>query len=73
MSGEIGLGLFLNVLFWAAMVAALVFACAWTAAYWFPGTARKLRKSGRPKGGRDASPHPSPAEEPPGERLRKAS
>jgi hypothetical protein len=43
MSGELGLGLLLNLVLWVAMVSALVVVCAWAAAEWFPGTVHKVR------------------------------
>jgi hypothetical protein len=72
-SGEIGLGLFLNVVFWSAVIVAAVAVTAYAAAYWFPGSVRKSRK-GRSAGGRRAgSPHSSEAAEASAERLRKVS
>jgi hypothetical protein len=71
MSADIGLGLFLNILFWAAVVSAVVFAVNWWATMWFPGRRRRVRKGiSRDK---EAPSQVSPAEEPEAERHRKAS
>jgi hypothetical protein len=73
MSADIALGLFLNVLFWAAVVSVVVFAANWWATRWFPGRRRKVRKGiGHPLA-KEGSPQASPAEEPVSDRYRKAS
>jgi hypothetical protein len=56
MSGELGLGLLLNLVFWIGMVSALVIVCAWAAAAWFPGTVRKVRHRVRGRMARRRSP-----------------
>jgi hypothetical protein len=72
-SGEIGLGLFLNMLFWAAVIIAAVAVTAYAAAYWFPGSVRKIRKGRRAGSRRAGSPHPREAAEASAERWRKVS
>jgi hypothetical protein len=73
MRSEIVLGLFLNILFWAAVVFAVVFAVNWWATMWFPGRRRRVRKGIGPSRGKEAPSQVSPAEEPEAERYRKAS
>ena len=73
MSADIVLGLFLNVLFWAVVVAVAVFAGNWWATTWFPGRGRRTRKRIRPSDGKDTSSGVTPAVEPEAERYRKAS
>jgi hypothetical protein len=73
MSTEIALGLFLNVLFWAAVVSVVVFAANWWATMWFPGRRRRVRKGIGPSRGKEAPSQVSPVEEPEAERYRKAS
>jgi hypothetical protein len=73
MSAEIALGLFLNILFWAAMVFVVVFVANRLATMWFPGRRRRARKEiGHPRG-KEAPSHASLAEEREAERYRKAS
>jgi hypothetical protein len=73
MSADIALGLFLNVLFWAAVVSVVVFAANWWATRWFPGRGRRARKGIRPPRGKEATPQTAPEEEPETRRYRKAS
>jgi hypothetical protein len=74
MSGELGVGLLLNLVVWIGMVSALVFVCAWAAAEWFPGTVRKVRHRmrGRLDRGR-SSPPPEAAKQASEEPYKRAS
>jgi hypothetical protein len=73
MSADIALGLLLNVLFWAVVVAAAVFLANWWGARWFPGRGKRARKGNRPPRGREAATPVAAEEEPGPERYRKAS
>jgi hypothetical protein len=73
MSADIALGLFLNVLFWAAVVSAAVIVANWWGTRWFPGRGKRARKGIRHPHGQDASAKAAPAEEPKADRYRKAS
>jgi hypothetical protein len=73
MSAEIALGLFLNILFWAAVVSAVVFAANLLFTTWFPGRRRRARKGIGYPHGKEASSQAALAEEPEAKRYRKAS
>jgi hypothetical protein len=74
MSGDLGLGFLLNLVFWALMVTAAVFIGAWVAAELFPGTARKFNGGIRGRLGRkQASNPPGSMEHVDEEGYRKAS
>ena len=72
MGADIALGLFLNVLFWAAVVSAAVIVANWWGTRWFPGRGKRAGKGIRRPRGREVSARVAPAE-PEEKRYRKAS
>jgi cytoskeletal protein RodZ len=81
MNENIGLGLFLSILFWIVAVSVVVVVAVWATfvvgvravAEWFPKKVHNVRKSMRMEGEREVSPRPAPPEENAGEPYRKAS